>query len=173
MLPQYYIGNSIDAPLNNLDDDDNNTFMLGQYAFKSSLRPGNDFNLPQPATSTSAPVTNEDKSKKINTLVDSLKSSDTSSEDKGILSNLWSKITGDSTSESDDARPVSTKSEVCSPCSPTDINSGDNCEGCDGFIKKSGCKISKIMKDCDKKELKEKYLKYKKKYLKAKYNIDL
>jgi len=174
MLPQYYIGDSINAPLNN--DDDNNTFMLDQYALKSSLRPGNDFNLPQPATSTGDPNTNNsnnsDNDNAVSRMLSRFRDPD-SSEEKGFLSNVWSKLTGDSTSESDDERTVSSKSEVCSPCSPTDVNKGDNCDGCDGFLKTTGCRLSKITKDCDKKKLKEKYLKYKKKYLKAKYNIDL
>jgi len=149
-------------------------FMLPANAFMSDFTPGGTFlNLPQPATSTSAPTqeNSSDQDKAVTNLVSNLSDSE-SSEEKGFISNLWSKIIGDS-SESDDERSVSTKSEVCSPCSPTDVNRGDDCKGCDGWFKKAQCNVSKLTKDCDKKDIKNKYLKYKKKYFKAKYNIDL
>ena len=95
-------------------------FMLPANAFMSDFTPGGTYlNLPQPATSTSAP-TQENSSDQDNAVTK-------------LLSNL-------NDSESDE-RSVSTKSEVCSPCNPTDVNRGDDCKGCDGWFKKARCKV--------------------------------
>ena len=119
-------------------------FMLHNHAFTSDFTPGGvHLGLPQPATSTSAPnLNNSDNKNAVSKLLSRIRDAEEEDEE-GFLSNLWSRITGDSTTESEDERSVSIKN------------------------------VSKIMEKYDEKELKEKYLKYKKKYFKAKYNIDL
>ena len=122
-------------------------FMLPENGFSYDFVPGSSYlNLPNPPTSTHEPVINNDK--------------------KSIRESP-----SDTSSDSDDKKSVSNKTEVCSPCSPSDVDKGDDCEGCDGWFKKARCNVSKIYTNCDKKDVKDKYLKYKKKYINIKYNI--
>ena len=60
---------------------------------------------------------------------------------------------------------------TCFPCSPSDENPGDNCTGCDDYVKTEVCKNrGKIDPDlCD--TTQKKYLQYKMKYLRFKNMI--